>query len=609
MCGIFGIVAFAGTAVDLSAFDAMGRLLDHRGPDGTTTWTDQNAALGVKLLRIIDPATSETQPFTDPRGDTILICNGEVYNADELRARYHSYPYRTSSDIEPLIPLYLDRGLDAFAEIDGMYAMAILERRSRRLTLARDRAGEKPLFHTRIGDTWLFASEIQSLLEHPRVSRDLDRRALSQVTTLGYTLQPLTPFTAIQKVRAGTALRVCPNGSADSCFWNPEKVERRPRGTADELGTLLRSAVGKQLVSDVPVGIFTSGGLDSSLLLALSSQHRRPQDIHAFTVGFPEKSFDERRWAGEIAKHLGTQHESIVADAAAMGESVRIATRTVAEPITDPAFHPTVILARAAKQHVGVVLSGEGADELLGGYPTYLGHHLAYRFAALPGFMRRVLSGAARAMPKTRRKVPLEYLAKQFVSFSHLDPFSRHLSWFGTGAHPERAIEEARDRWTESEHINDALTRLAILDYGTYLREGLLTKIDRATMLSSLEARAPFLDPDVTSFALSLPPKDRVRGFETKPLLKKVAARYLPRRFVSRRKRGLSVPIDNLMRGDLSAEFQRLLIRRGVAELDLLPAARVGELVSQHFEGHANHARALWALLVTGLWVEHWSGA
>jgi asparagine synthase (glutamine-hydrolysing) len=623
MCGIYGMVALGGAPLGApDALGRMGRTLRHRGPDDRGAAATDRAAFGVERLRITDPSARAAQPFVDAGSGVWLAANGAIYNGAVLRRRYRSYPYRSRSDTEPILPLYLERGAGGLAELDGMFAVAIWDGHAGRLVLARDRAGEKPLFYARIDDELWFASEVQALLEHPSLRRSIDASALRQYLTLGYVLEPRTPFAAIRRVEAGTVAVISADGTDVTRYWQPESVgiEYRPLAEAERaLDRVLEDAVAKQLQADVPIGVFTSGGVDSALLTALAVRSGAAPDVHTFTVGFGEPSYDERAPAARVAGHFGTRHTAVTADEAALGEAFETITARVAEPISDPAVLPTYLLARAARQHVGVVLGGEGADELFGGYPTYVGHQLAPRFAALPRALREAAARLAAALPTSHDKVPLEFLLKRFLAAAELPVMERHLKWFGTGLDPAvwgaegplaAVLPNGNDGGasTTSTETGDALRRVMLFDYRSYLRDNLLVKIDRATMLVSLEARAPYLDRDVTRFALGLETRYKVRGLGTKWLFKRVARRQLPAAIVHRRKRGLSVPVGHWINGGLRGEVDRLLSQERLRAEGLLQAERVGQLLSEHRDGSANHARALWPLIVWEAWRERWLG-
>jgi asparagine synthase (glutamine-hydrolysing) len=602
VCGIYGIVS-AGPLRRPEVVDLMGEALRHRGPDGRAMFEQPQARIGTERLRIIDLHERADQPFASPDDRVWLEANGEIYNAAEIRARYPDYPYRSHSDVETILPLYLEHGAKAVEQLDGMFGLAIWDQRSQTLLLARDRAGEKPLFYTRVHGEVLFASELQCLLRHPDISRELDRVAIDEYLALGYVPEPRTPFAAIRRVPAGTYMLFRGNGEETVRYWDASKFSIEPIDPAEavrETQRLIENAVRKQVMSDVPVGVFISGGLDSSILATLASQAIGVDRVHTFSAQFAEESYDESGDAAVLARRMRTKHVPVRADEETLTEALRNVTTRVAEPLADPAILPTFLLARTAREHVKVILSGEGADELFGGYPTYLGHKIAPKYDALPSLIRGGVRKLAFALPSSGKKVTLEYLLKRFVTDVERPWSERHLRWFGTGlmAHALPDVEKGGD---------DPLVGAMLLDYRSYLRDNLLVKVDRATMLSSVEARAPYLDRDVTAFALSLPPELRVRRLTTKWVLKKAAEKWLPRDVIYRRKRGLSVPVANWINRGLRAEVDRLLDPERLRRQELVDGKRVAELLAEHRAGQANHAKPLWAVIMLQYWLENWS--
>ncbi|HYM60917.1 MAG TPA: asparagine synthase (glutamine-hydrolyzing) [Thermoanaerobaculia bacterium] len=613
MCGIYGMISDSGSALlHPEVLDFMGTALRHRGPDGRAVLTIPHAMIGTERLRIIDLHERADQPFSAPGSNVWLECNGEIYNAAEIRARYPDYPYRSHSDVETILPLYLERGAGAVPVLDGMFGLAIWDNRSRQLLLARDRAGEKPLFYTRIGHEVLFASELQCMLGHPGVSRELDHVALAQYLRLGYVLEPRTMFAAIRRIEAGTYVTFTERGETVVRYWDPAAFAIEPRNSAravTEVQELIEEAVRKQVMSDVPVGVFISGGLDSSILATLAARVIGVGKVHTFSAQFAEESYDESGDAARLAARIGTRHVPVRTDGETLLDALTHVTRGIAEPLADPAVLPTFLLARAAREHVKVILSGEGADELFGGYPTYLGHKVAPLYDALPSFLRSGIRRAVQRVPSSSRKVTIEYLLKRFVSDAERPWIERHLAWFGTGLSPRvhaAGMPVMGDLLDAGQHA-DALAGAMLLDYRSYLRDNLLVKVDRATMLSSVEARAPFLDRDVTQYALSLAPNLRVRRFETKWILKKAAERWLPRDVIYRRKRGLSVPIASWLNHGLAAEVDRLLDPDRLRAQGLIDPAYASELLAEHRTGRANHAKPLWALVMFQYWIERWT--
>jgi len=599
----------------------MAGALRHRGPDDPGLVRSADAAIGCERLRITDRRPEASQPFTDPTGSVWLTLNGAIYNAAALRQRHGAFPYRSRSDVEPVLPAFLDEGASVIGDLDGMFALAVWDARARQLVLARDRAGEKPLFCLSWEDELWFASEVQALLCHPTFPFVEDREAAALFLALGYIPGTRTGFRDIRKVEPGTVMTVRSGGTEVQRYWSPGTVPRNRAGAreaAAQLRYLLEKGVRKQLAADVPVGVLTSGGVDSSLILAIAAHQQPRHRTMAFSVGFPEASYDERGEAAFASGYCGAPLVSVEADERSLSRALDAIIDRLAEPLADPAILPTYLLARTASRYVGVVLAGEGADELFGGYPTYIGHRLAAWVGRLPEVATERVRHLARAWPASHDKVPVEFLVKRFVQDVHRPLEHRHLAWFGTGllsllAEPDTVIEQTLHAARCTLHAtrdtaNDPVHATTLLDYATYLPDDLLMKVDRATMFCGLEARAPFLDQDVMQFALALDPALKVRGFSTKRLLKRVALDYLPPAVVRRRKRGLSVPVASWINGGLAAEVSQLVAPGRADAAGLLDGARVGQLAAEHRAGTANHARALWTLLVYHRWRRRWLG-
>ncbi|HXI13222.1 MAG TPA: asparagine synthase (glutamine-hydrolyzing) [Thermoanaerobaculia bacterium] len=614
MCGIYGMISLTGEPLrHPDVIEQMGGSLRHRGPDGHEVLRSTDALIGTERLRIIDLNPRADQPFSTPDDSVWLACNGEIYNSIFLREAASDYPFRSHSDVEPLLPLYLRKGKDLVSDLDGMFGLALWDRRTRTLLLARDRAGEKPLFYLEIGNEIWFASEIQALLTHPDSSRALDPESVDEFLALGLISEPRTIFRAIKRVDAGTLATFRGADRSIHRYWDPSQFQPtivEPKTARVEMVRLVENAVAKQIAADVPIGVFVSGGIDSSILASLAARQLGPSRVHTISVEFTEASYDESGDAAEFAKGLGSHHVDVRADEASLREAFDQVNDRIAEPIADPAVLPAFLLARKAREHVTVVLSGEGADELFGGYPTYLGHALAPRFNGLPRLVRQGLIGAAGLLPSSTKKVPLEFLLKRFTDEAGRPWMERHLRWIGTRLAPESwAVTGGASQKFRAEipAALDAVTGAMLLDYKTYLRDNLLVKVDRACMLSSIEARAPYLDRELTAFGLSLAPSLRVRGLTSKWLLKSAAEEWISPAIIRRRKRGLSVPIAGWINHGLRAEVDRLLDSSSIETSGFIDPGVVSRLLGEHRAGTANHARSLWPIIVLQRWTERWT--
>jgi asparagine synthase (glutamine-hydrolysing) len=603
MCGIFGMVSLDGAPLKHpDCLSAMARALAHRGPDGERLVGHERAMLGARRLAIMDLTTGD-QPFQSPDAAVWMVCNGEIYNAPALRreATGWGYPFRSRGDIENIVPFYERFGSGVVARLDGMFGLAVWDDRRRRLILARDRAGEKPLFWTLAGGELRFASEIQALLAFPDQPRRADREATALYAAVGYVPAPRTMLEGIHKLPPAHLLEADTEGVRIREYWSAAAAASAPSRLDDAatLRTTLLGAVQRELMSDVPVGVFTSGGLDSSLLAGAATRVLAGERIHTYVARFTARGYDESRFAHAVTRDIRTVHHVVTADEDALRRAFDVVTSSLCEPVGDPAILPTYLLADAARADVKVVLSGEGADELFGGYPTYLGHKAAGILRRLPGhgLLRTLLT----IVPASTGRVTMEFLLKRLVDAAQLEPLERHLTWFGALGPDRGTIDWAREvlhGFPESPSLN----RLLWLDFLTYLPDNLLVKVDRGTMLASIEARAPYLDREVLELALPAPAGLKVRGFTTKAILKEAARGIVPERVIRRRKRGLSVPIAQWLNEGLADVASRHLARPR-----LFPGAPTATLLAEHRAGRANHARTLWPLLMAELWAERWN--
>src|SRR6059036_558591 len=501
------------------------------------------------------------------------------------------------------VPLYERLGPDAVGRLDGMFGLALWDDRLRRLVLARDRAGEKPLFWSQIDGELRFASEIQALLVFPDQPRRVNPVAAELYAALGYVPAPHTLFAGISKLPPAHLLVADHAGVTLRRYWDAAAAAARSSrldGPAT-LRTALLRAVERELMSDVPVGVFTSGGLDSSLLAAAAARVMAGERIHTYAVRFTEPGYDESPYAEAVTHHIRTSHHVVTADEAALERAFATVARALAEPVGDPAILPTYLLAEAAREHVKVVLSGEGADELFGGYPTYLGHRATLLYLRLPRAVRRAFRRAVDAWPSSTGKVTLEFLLKQFVAAAELPSLERHLTWFGALGPDDDTVPAMACKLTAFPKA-DPLNRILWLDFLSYLPDNLLAKVDRGTMLAAIEARAPYLDREVMELVLPAPSALKVRGLTTKVILKEAARGLVPDRVIRRRKRGLSVPVARWLNTGLAAVADRVLARPR-----LFPGAPTAQLLAEHRALHRNNARKLWPVLMAELWAERWN--
>ena len=614
MCGVCGIASLRGSldhALANNRVAAMVEALAHRGPDESGLTTGTYAALGATRLAIRG-LHSGKQPILDRDSGVTVVCNGEIDNHQELRRWLESRGRRVelATDIAVIPGLYLELG-DTFVEqLIGEFAIGIWDPRQQRVVLARDRAGERPLFFTVQNHVVRFATEIAAIAADDSLGLNLDREALRGYLQFGCFVAPKTPFTEIQKVAPAEIVTIDANGIRRRRYWRwPIATAQKIKPSIDTFDTIFREAVRRQSDVDVPYGVFLSGGVDSSLVAAVARSVRPDYNLRAYTLRFSERSYDEGSFAERAAKQLGIESIPVWVKPESFSDGISELVRLVAEPLADPAWLQTALLARRAAEDVKLALVGEGGDELFGGYPTYIGAQTAEHYARLPRPLRAAFKRIVEAWPPSDKKVTLSYVLKRFVQGAEMDGVARHLLW--TSNISPTLLERLGVLKLEPRVVDrDAEQLLDIVqqnDLETTLAEGLLTKADRASMRSALELRAPFLDHAVMEFAATLPTRQRVNRGKTKVFLKRYARRYLPGSIVHRRKRGLSVPLATWLRGPLCdwAEARLRSPRLGDIGVDTRAA---GKLLEEHRQRRADHARALWTLIVLSEWLD-WAGA
>src|SRR3954469_14524731 len=588
----------------------MSELLVHRGPDSAGEHVDGGIALAARRLSIIDLEHGD-QPIANEDGSCVVVQNGEIYNYPELRRELErsGHELRTRCDTEALVHLYEEHGPGFAERLRGMFAAAIWDARRDRLVLARDRYGIKPLYYRHVGGELRFASELRAL---PRGEVDLD--ALEAFLAFNSIPAPYSIFRDVRKLPAGHVLvwedgevsverYARPGTVAESELRDGDEAE-----LVEELRARMRDSVRAHLLSDVPVGVLLSGGVDSAALAALAAQET-PEAVHTFTIGFAERSFDERDDARLVAERYGAEHHELL-----VRPDPELLLRALAEafdePFADSSALPTYLVSQLAAEHVKVALSGEGGDELFGGYYTYAADLMAQRFGGLAGLARPFVE----RLPTSTSKASFDYKAKRFVRAAHLPPLERHHGWKEIFSPELRAelrgtassfapVDVYRARYAETEGAPE-LARLQDVDFGIYLVDDLLVKTDRASMANSLEARVPFLDSVVTNFAFSLPTKHKVRGLSKKVLLRKAAEPLLPREVVHGRKRGFSIPAAAWLRGELEPFARATLSPETLRRQGFFEPAVVTRLIDDHVNGLEDRSRQLWGLLAFTLWHE-----
>jgi asparagine synthase (glutamine-hydrolysing) len=627
MCGITGWANLDSHAPPPDGardlLHAMCERMVHRGPDSEGLFVTAGASLGMRRLAIIDLVTGEQPAFNEDRS-IVVVLNGEIYNYRELRTllekRGHSF--RSASDTEVLPHLYEEYGDAMVNELNGMFAFALWDSKRRRLLIARDRFGEKPLYWGVFDKALLFASEPKVLLAHPAVKPSLNLQALRQYLSFDYVPAPLTIYCGINKLPAAHRLTLESGEVKIDRYWHLNYTTTEPvpseREAADHLRELMADAVRMRLVSDVPLGVLLSGGVDSSTIAALAVR-ASSEAVKTFSISFAEASFDESAYARGVAKFLGTDHHEERLSANLAANLVSEIGAWMDEPFSDPSLVPTYLLSRFTRKHVTVALGGDGGDELFAGYPMYVGHRWAEVYKHVPGFLRRgLIEPVVRSLPVKTKNLSFDYKALKFITGARYDSVTRHHIWFGsfTPDQQQQLLTPAALAATDSEiyaearqiaeecNNDDLVTRMQSVDTRLYLAEDILTKVDRASMAVSLEVRAPFLDPRVAEFAASLPCNYKLRGMKTKYILKKAVRDLLPG-FVTRRgKKGFGVPVAEWLKFKLRPLARDLLSPERVRRAGVFNPNYVARLQDEHERGVANHRKLLWTLLMFELWHE-----
>jgi asparagine synthase (glutamine-hydrolysing) len=621
MCGICGLATADGVTPDREVVERMSRTLRHRGPDSDGLHLRGPVALAARRLSIID-LEGGSQPIANEDGSVVVVQNGEIYNFRELRRELEGQGHRfaTGCDTEVLVHLYEQHGEGFVERLRGMFAIALWDEGERRLLLARDRFGIKPLYYRLSGGDISFASELKAMLEQPGFSRAIDPRAVAAYLAFNSIPAPLTVFAEARKLPPGHLLSWRGGEVTLRRYARPQPVaaDEVRKGGIDELAAelreVLRDSIRAHLVADVPVGVLLSGGVDSGGITALAAAESG-EALRTFSIGFEESGFDEMGRARLVAERYGTDHRELVLRPDAV-ELLPKLVETFDEPFGDSSALPTYLVSELAAGEVKVALSGEGGDELFGGYYTYVADQLAPRVGRLATLAKPLVE----ALPSGDSRVGFDYKAKRFArAAANADPLERHHAW--KEIHPaqrRRALMGAdpgwdpvdlyRERYAET-HGAQRLARMQDVDLGIYLVDDLLVKTDRASMAHSLELRVPLLDQRVADFALAMPDRLKVRGFAKKRLLRRALAPLLPREIVHGRKQGFSIPLAAWLRGPLEPFARDVLSPQTLDRQGCLDAAAVTPLLDAHCSGREDLSRQLWGLMAFTLWFDRYAAS
>ena len=628
MCGIVGIVerdlTRPVTEIDVQR---MVRTLNHRGPDDEGSVLLPGVGLAMRRLAIVDIAGGQ-QPFANEDGSMQVVANGEIYNfnqvKDALAARGHRF--RSRSDVEVLVHAYEEYGEAFLQKIHGMFALALWDGRRRALIAARDRAGEKPLYYTVTSEGLRLASEIKALLSRPEVDRTIDHEALDEFLTYEYIIAPRTIFKAIHKLPPAHYLVYKDGQITVKRYWDAADVKVRAWSVdeaADALRETLGEAVRSQMMSDVPIGLFLSGGIDSSAVGIMLRDAQGSSAVSSFSMGFDDGSYNELPYAREVARLCGTAHHegTVTPDVAALFDRLVV---HLDEPFADVSLFPTFLVSQMAREHVKVVLTGDGGDELFGGYDAYQAEALAGKWAGLmPEAATRAADAVLALVPPTDKKKGLVNKARRFVDGLAHAPASiaqyRWMTFLGADAKARLYTPAFRDALASADVYrpvrealarighDDLLNRQLYADLSIYLADDILVKVDRMSMATSLETRAPFLDAKVMELAFSMPGDLKIRGGTRKYILKQALRGLVPDRILDRKKEGFSIPMKQWLKRELKPLMERLLAPERLAARGLIEPAETRRLIDEHCAGRANHAHVLFSLMVFERWAEEFA--
>lgn len=596
--------------------------LNRRGPDGEGYHLGQGVALGHRRLTIID-AEGGAQPMTTADGRYCINYNGEIYNYLELRTALErkGHLFRTRSDTEVLLQAYAAEGERTLDQLNGMFAFAIWDREEESLFLARDRMGIKPLYYCVRNHELIFASELKALLVHPALHRQLDRPSVGKYFTYGYVPSPHTIFEDVYKLEPGFCLQFSRNGLKKKPYWDipledDPVSDRTVDEWADDLIAMLRDSVAKRLRSDSPVGSFLSGGLDSSLITALAAQESTGR-LHTFSIGFDEASYDESPHARRVASFLGTEHHEERLTLGAAAELFPRVVELLDEPFADASIIPTYALSRLASQHVKAVIGGDGADELFAGYPSFQADKVIRHLSFLPTAWRDSLGRLSQRLPVSHRYASLEFLMQQFLKGRGLSSEVRFLLWMGCYGNAEKAELFSADLRRDllradpfediAAHVHrsglkSSFQRLQYLCLKLYFGDGILVKLDRASMANSLEVRVPYVDREMISYACRIQPVYKLRGLTTKYVLKRAARKLLPKQIIHRRKAGFMMPVARWLTENMRETIEELCSEQAVADTGLFDPRFVRRILDDHFGNRRDHRKHIYSLLCFMAW-------
>ncbi|HEY5446174.1 MAG TPA: asparagine synthase (glutamine-hydrolyzing) [Pyrinomonadaceae bacterium] len=620
MCGIVGLVRNDGKPIDEGLLARMNEAIRHRGPDEDGFYVNGSVGLAMRRLAIIDLKSGQ-QPIHNRDRTAWIVFNGEIYNYLELREKLEKlgHTFYTNSDTEAIVHAYDQYGSDCPKHLRGMFAFAIWDERTQELFLARDRVGKKPLLYAEVNGQLVFGSEFSAILLHPDVSKEIRPEAIDCYLSFMCVPAPLTAYRAIKKLEPGHSLRWRKGELKTERYWQPDfskKLDIGEEEAGERAIEILRDAVKVRLMSEVPLGAFLSGGIDSSAVVALMSQESS-EKVKTFSIGFEEQDFSELQHAKRIAEHVGADHHEFIVRPDAV-EILPMLVEHYGEPYADSSAVPTYYVARETRRHVTVALNGDGGDESFAGYERYIAMGLTEKYRKVPAFFREsLIKEAVNRIPTSPIRKSTVNSAKRLLEVVSKPRVNRYMHWmsvFNEGLKEplySEAFREQTDRafaasfldtWFKKANGNGPVDTLLLTDLMTYLPNDLLVKVDIATMAVSLEARSPFLDHHVIEFAASLPERLKLRRLTTKYLLKKVLRRLLPAENLDRRKMGFGVPIGHWFRGKMQPFLREVVLSDKALRRGFFKPEVVKQLVEQHTRSERDYSHQLWTLLMLELW-------
>ena len=633
MCGICGFINFdENKIVDVSLLKKMSAAILHRGPDDEGFYINKNVGLAVRRLSIIDLVTGN-QPIHNENKKIWVVLNGEIYNfpemKEELAARGHVF--YTKTDTEVLVHLYEEYGTGLLNRINGMFAFAIWDDTEKKLFLARDRIGKKPLHYAIFNNTFIFGSELKALYVHPGVKKEIDALSLRKYLCLQYIPAPDTIFKGIKKLLPGYAMEY-KNGSIRTFkYWDlnfGNKLKKNESEIQEELFHILENSVRRRLISDVPLGLFLSGGVDSSLVAGLMAGIT--SNINSFSITFEDETFNESKYARKIAEIFGFNHHEEILSPARMLSLIPKISNFLDEPMADPSIIPTYFLSEFTRKHVKVALSGDGGDELFAGYPTYQAHRLTHILTPLK-FVIPFVNPFIDMIPITDKERSIRFRFDKFTQGFKYKDYIRNAIWrcaftpdtikkvlrvgnywapegypakLGGGTVPVDIIFSDAEAYYKNCDADDLIEKMQYLDIKLYLQDEILVKVDRASMNCSLEVRCPILDKEVVEYAARIPSRMKLHNFTTKYIIKNMLKKRIPQEILNREKKGFTIPARRWFRSELKNYLLEVFDEQKINKEGIFNFKEIKKILTEHFEGTKDNRREIWTLLIFELWKE-----